>query len=340
MTSAFHLTESPSPQGTVRVALELTRERVFATWPPITFGPTILIQNYETWARHRNSYLDSLYYPEKYSRSSIDKELCLDLGVVIEKLKEGHSLTVWVSANLTDQVLLAWLYYMIQPLEVDPNQIQVLQILHHPSDPQKALFSIGELDYDEIKECQHLYRSLDQNEIEEYEWAWKIYASSNPKDLVQFLNSDISNKVLLEAVAQLVYRYPNKNTGLNYWEKELLTHALTSSVVAKNVALTMASRFDQEQIDLDYLIIKLSSLAQPATEYPLIILENKTGENLFQTKDMRPFRMYLTELGVEVLNGSANNLDYNERDEWIGGVHLKGSKNIPLQIGDRIILPK
>ena len=160
--------------------------------------------------------------------------------------------------------------------------------------------------------------ALDQAALRELSAAWAAVTAPTPEPLLSFLREgEHPLPFLRRSFFALLNRYPNRQTGVNAWEHELLRFTRDRGPKATSViGYTMAHDMDSpDWMDDSYLFRRLQRLADPALPHPVLEL---TGDG----DSMRGTDVRLTERGLEVLAGRGNFVEWNGIDDWVGGVHL------------------
>ena len=112
-------------------------------------------------------------------------------------------------------------------------------------------------------------------------------------------------------------RYPDKQTGLNFYQKRLLHHADKGPNAARIIGYTMGMIEDNE-LDYagdEYLFDLLKKLGDEQLPYPAFVLKGDTST-------LHSTQAQLTDWGIKYRNGEENFTRLNGIDYWVGGVHL------------------
>lgn len=326
---ALHVVSSESAAGTLKVALGIPRNRLLISEDPLSYGPAPATDDLLDWRLIREKFLQGIYldWPDftmdHYSENGLLNN--------ITSLAKDKPIIVWASPGLGEQLLIAWLTVLFDRLNLDFSRLLVIQFDFLK--PNQAVRAVAELSPQYIQQNSPDARSLSGQEVDEYLQAWRTYTSSDPKDLMRLLSRKLDNSTLFNAMRQLVYRYPSVETGLCRHDEDLLRNTGTHGhVAARIIGQTMGASDDRDIPGDDYLFYRLQRLGQSYRSRPLLTL---TGD----CKSMRSCYAKLTEYGQEVLDGNPVDLQTDDIDDWIGGVHLRKEMNIPLRIKDELCLP-
>ena len=132
---------------------------------------------------------------------------------------------------------------------------------------------------------------------------------------------------------KMLRRYPAKQTGLAYWDFELLRKTREQGPkAARIIAYAMTEDFYDGDLTGDwYLFGRLLRLGDSRLPKPLLTL---TGD----IRHMRHTEAALTPFGQAVLDGREANFPANPIDDWAGGVHLSSiTGNVWLNDNGRLI---
>ncbi len=116
-------------------------------------------------------------------------------------------------------------------------------------------------------------------------------------------------------------RYPDRATGLDFWDRELLRNVREHGPrAARVIGYTMGEHFDEGDLIGDlYFFWRLLSLASPSLPTPLLTLSG--DGRAIQTSNFE-----LTGFGAQVCQGQASAWPANPIDYWAGGVHVSSEE--------------
>jgi hypothetical protein len=148
--------------------------------------------------------------------------------------------------------------------------------------------------------------------------AWEAVTAPEPDALLAFLTEpNPALPLLRRGLSALLYHYPDRGTGLNAWEYQLLTYVRNVGPKASRVVgYTMAHDMDFPAWMADnYLFQRLRRLGDGAVPRPLLTLSG-------DTTTLRGTEVRLTQHGDAILAGGGNAVEWNGIDDWVAGVHL------------------
>jgi hypothetical protein len=125
---------------------------------------------------------------------------------------------------------------------------------------------------------------------------------------------------LREAVTKMLRRYPDRASGLNFWDRRLLMEVHSHGPKAANVlAHIVEVMFDDGDLVGDlYMASRLLAMSNGSRPRPLL---NFNGSR----QQVGRAEVTLTEFGAQVARGAASSFPANPIDEWVGGVHLSSA---------------
>lgn len=312
-----HIIGGVSAAGSFKQAHHMS-DRLLIHQDILSCGPIPQCSDLQEWEKIRISFLRSLYmeWPD------IDfKGLETDLLNNVNRLNDFDAIYVWASTGLEDQLLILFVVHLIGLIAGNPEKIRIVQYESLPG--RKFLIrTMGELNPEQMRTHPDPL-PLTQAHIEQYRAAWAALTSDTPSLLTQLVTSpQQSNKYTIEALKYMLRRYPHSETGLGFWDYQLLANAQKHGpLAARIIGYTYAVGSDLRDGDCVgdlYLFCRLRSLASSELAEPLFTL---SGE---QTS-YRDTDVALTEFGAAVLSGEASSYPTNPIDEWVGGVHLSSS---------------
>jgi hypothetical protein len=325
LNDAMHIVNGDSPAGSLKVALHLRRDRVLVNEDPLSCGPIPATTDLRVWRSVRENYIRELYVD--WPNFSFDEYADHGLLMNVERLNREKAIVVWAGLGLPDQLLLAWVVFLFDQLNLDFSKLLIIQF--EKLSTGQDVFSIGELHPESIRDCRPVPRHLDAQEAEELRRVWQVYTSDDPAVLSRYVAGSSPMPIAHRAVGRLLYRYPEVRSGLGVWDECLLRNTLKEGPrVLRVIGYTMGSESLDRQSDM-YLLRRLTAMATQRS--PLVSLTDSPAR-------MLNCEVELTSFGEDVLAGNANNVHENGIDDWIGGVHLTDEGYVTFRSGDSLVL--
>jgi hypothetical protein len=200
------------------------------------------------------------------------------------------------------------------------NAVQVVQFEKH-AETGARVRGTGELTPDQLR-AHPPSRRLSLFELAAYRDAWVALTSADPADVVSFGSRHPDAPwYLREAVAKVLRRYPDRASGLNYWDRHLLQAVKDKGPRATDViAHTIEAMFEDGDLVGDlYTFSRLLGMTSSGMQRPLLIF-NGSRQQIGRAE------VTLTEFGEQVLSGAASSYPVNPVDDWAAGVHLSSAK--------------
>ena len=308
----IHIAPGPSAAACLRQALGPHAGTVLVNQDLLSHGPLLRLEPLERWRDVRQEYLRILFGDE-WSFAFAD--LPRDLLTNAQALRAAQRITLWIGTGLAEQLLLTWVVEWLRLLGIDLTNFRVVQFSRDARGYE--IVGVGILHPSQFQEHPPP-ALLDQAALRELSAAWAAATAPTPEALLSFLSEgEHPLPFLHRSFFGLLNRYPNRQTGLNAWEHELLRFTRDHGPKATRViGYTMAHDMDSpDWMDDSYLFRRLQRLADPALPHPVLEL---SGEGA----SMRGTDVRLTERGLDVLAGRGNFVEWNGIDDWVGGVHL------------------
>ena len=132
-----------------------------------------------------------------------------------------------------------------------------------------------------------------------------------------------ANEWLKRAMQLLLRRFPDRRSGVPWWDFVLLTEVRSRGPRAiRVIGHTMGSCYDAADLIGDhYLFGRLLRLGDPQLPVPLLEISGDRA-------NMRDVQVALTPFGLDVLEGNASNYPANPIDDWASGVKLSSADGV------------
>ena len=303
-------------------------ERLLIDQEVLSVGPTPRCASWTEWQQMRLNWWNALV-PD-----SIDEHVHSPFNLTdnAARLKDAERLHIWAASGLTEQLFIAFALHLADEQGVDPDSISLRLFESFPGRRQRIV-GMGELNEENLSN-EPAPSMLSEQIVRDYADAWAALTSPDPALLESFGDSHPqANRWLREAMNKMLRRYPAKQTGLAYWDFELLRKTREQGPkAARIIAYAMIEDFYDGDLTGDwYLFGRLLRLGDSRLPKPLLTL---TGD----IRHMRHTEAALTPFGEAVLDGREANFPANPIDDWAGGVHLSSiTGNVWLNDNGRLI---
>jgi hypothetical protein len=164
-------------------------------------------------------------------------------------------------------------------------------------------------------------RKLTAPEVAAYRDAWVAVTSNDPAPVESFTaRHPEAPWYLKDAVSKVLRRYPDRASGLNYWDRRLLHECRERGPrVASVLAHVIEAMFNDGDLVGD-LYIASRMLGMSASSLPRPLLQFIGSRHQVGRGEVT-----LTEFGEQVLRGAEPAYPVNPIDDWAGGVHLSSA---------------
>lgn len=327
LSEALHIAGSDSPAGCLKVATHLRCDQVLVNEDPISCGPGPATLDLNEWRLARQGFIKEVYvdWPDFSFDHYAENGLLMNADRLATK-----DVVAWVALGLHEQLVLSWVVFLFDVNGFDASNLNVIQF--EMLRPNQRVLSTGEISPENIVKYQPQPQQLGSRELDELRRAWKVYTSDDPTDLSTYIGEPGPLPALHSAMACLILRYPDAQSGLSYWDERLLHYTNVKGPKATRViGYTMGYNETLDYIGDLYLFRRLVALGDAGLRSPLLSI---TGN----TQNMRECEVELTPFGHEVLVGRVNHVRENGIDDWIGGVHLSDQESVTYRDGTSLVL--
>jgi hypothetical protein len=146
----------------------------------------------------------------------------IDLLKNAQRLREDDLLPcVWVGTGNSDQLLISFVLHLMTMSAADVAGVHVVQFETHAASGRRVR-GTGELSRDEMR-AHPTPRKLTAVELAAYRDAWVAVTSPDPMAMSSFASRHGDAPwYVKDAVSKVLRRFPDRASGLNYWDRHLL----------------------------------------------------------------------------------------------------------------------
>ncbi|NOU90334.1 DUF1835 domain-containing protein [Paenibacillus sp. LMG 31460] len=273
----------------------------------------------------RAAYMNRLHgIPEEIFKSiTLQQEEVLDSVAV-----EVDEIVLWFEHDLYDQLMLCYLLSRLFALPNRPFKLSLLSINHYPG--VEFFHGLGQLNVDQITLLHDKWLPVNEEQLLLACKVWTAYAASEPLLMTTLLEEDLSALPFLKKALQAnSERYPSMRNGLNTIQQLILDligdGELSVLSLFQKVSKT-ASHYGLGDLQFWATVDSIRKC-----EIPLVRLAG--GDKLPSYSEALPlqfekWRLFRTDMGKLVHTCELDHQYLNGIDDWIGGVHLLGKKDI------------
>ena len=237
------------------------------------------------------------------------------------------NVALWFEHDLLDQLQILQILDWFSGVRLDDTELSIICINKFPGKPDFR--GIGQLSVEQMESLSKVQRPITKEALSLAASGWTAFRSSDPNDLLAFLDGDLTELPFLEAALRRHFEeFPDATTGLNRTETQLLR------LIGEGVNTP-------EQLFLRNMDLETSLFVGDWPTYRILGALYDSG---LVTCDPSPFsfpsfsekehtafnaqRLSLTETGRKVLNGKQDAFGLMRRDGWLGGIELLDSGRI------------
>lgn len=232
------------------------------------------------------------------------------------RLRDAERVHIWAATGVSEQLFIA---FVVSLMKLVGGDVERLVLVQFEKAGGKRVIGLGELDEQQFREAPDP-RPMAVDVIQEYLNAWDALTSDDPEALVHFARDHAdANAWLKLAMRLMARRFPDRRSGLPYWDHTLLSRVRTRGPsVTHIIGYTMAETYEIGDLVGDWYLFG-RMLRMGAQPNPLLSLSG-------DLRNLRTTEAKLTPFGVEVLEGRASNYPANPIDEWAAGVRLSSAE--------------
>lgn len=314
--NAVHVINGDSAAETLKHAINLSA-RLIVSRDILSCGPIRSFEDLQTWKDARVGFWRHVVAHDR----QVDLRPAQNgIWENQDRLTAAPRIYAWTATGNTDQLFVAFLLELLDRLGSDPGRVELVEYFQLPPAGRKIV-QTGEMDANQMR-MHPAPRQLSMDEWMAYRNAWRTLTSSDPAGVHSFdADNPQAPPHLRQAVRHLLRRYPDRATGLDFWDRALLGNVRERGPrAARVIGYTMGEHFDEGDLIGDlYFFWRLLSMASPSLPRPLLTLSGD-GHGI-QTANFE-----LTPFGAEVCSGNASAWPVNPIDYWAGGVHVSSAE--------------
>jgi hypothetical protein len=300
--------------GGIFTRVFFARDRLLIDQDVLSCGPTPPCTDLEAWSKLRGDFWTHL------APSEDDEQVPSRFNLVAnaKRLADAERVHIWAATGVSEQLFIAFVVHLMQLVGGDLARLALVQF---ELSNKRRVIGLGELDEAQMRAAPEP-GEMSADTARQYLDAWAAITSPDPALLAGFarLHPGASNWLKI-AIRLMSRRYPDKATGLTYWDHALLSRVYSKGPAASQIiGYTMAETFDHGDLVGDwYLFGRLLRLGSARNAQPLVQIKG-------DLRSLRNAEVKLTTFGTEVLSGATSNYPTNAIDDWAGGVRLSSAE--------------
>jgi hypothetical protein len=284
----------------------------------LSCGPLPRLMKVAQWQRARHDFWRNTL---SFLRNFDLEPSPIDLLKNAQRLTDDGMPCIWAGTGNSDQLVISFVLHLLTMSGGEVAGAHVVQFETNEHSGQR-IRGVGELSQ-ELMRAHPPPRKLALFELAAYRDAWLAVTAGDPSLLESYAaRHPDAPWYLAQAVDKVKRRYPERGSGLSYWDRRLLHHVRAQGPKAPAVlGATIAEMNAEADLVGDlYTFSRLVRMASPASPHPLVDLSGNR-QQIGRTE------VQLTGFGEQVLDGAKSAWPANPIDEWAGGVHLSSADN-------------
>jgi hypothetical protein len=242
----------------------------------------------------------------------------IDLLKNAERLRPPDFPCVWAATGNSDQLTISFVLHQVVAVGGDVNSVHVVQFEKHAHG--ERVRGTGELSPEQLRQHPEP-RHLGATEVAAYRDAWVAVTAGDPSAVESFsVRHPEAPWYLKDAVSKVMRRYPDRGSGLNYWDRQLLLECKERGPKVSAVLAHIVEAMFRDGDLVGDLYIASRLLGMSASSLPRPLLQFNGSRQQVGRGEVT-----LTEFGEQVLSGAESGYPVNPIDDWAGGVHLSSA---------------
>ncbi len=233
---------------------------------------------------------------------------------------------LWFEHDLLDQLQILQILDWFAKVDLNDTELEIICINDFPSFDQFR--GIGQLDTVQMASLFDHRVPVTSEMMTLAGAGWLSFRSEDPRDLIQFLQSDLHCLPFLrDALIRHLEDYPSAITGLTRTERQILS--LVENGVHDPLGLFLQNMDRESALYLGdwgtYAVIEIlcrAELLSCATAPFWYYATSAEERGAFKEQ-----KLTLTDKGQKSMVGQIALASLIDRDQWLGGVHIKSGKS-------------
>ncbi len=235
------------------------------------------------------------------------------------------SVTLWFEHDLLDQLQILQLLDWFSSANIEQNRLFIICINEFAGiDPFRG---IGQLNTKQMATLWDLRRPISESSISLAKSVWSAFRSNEPNDLLDLIQGEFSDLPFLKsALWRHFEEYPSSRSGLTRTESQLL------KLVADGMVNPVELFLNNMDLETSLFIGDWRTFSTINRLCKTSLLKCQAGTFWYppasaeERSDFAKQRLVLSNQGELVSSGEETAFELIQRDEWLGGVHLRSDQ--------------
>jgi hypothetical protein len=239
-----------------------------------------------------------------------------------ERLRKAERVTLWTATGVSEQLFVAHVLHRAEEWGIDLSKLYLVQFETLPG-RAGPVHGTGELNEQRMSEHPEP-APISEASFRDYRLAWSAITSPDPTLISRFSETRPGANAWLEQAMQLLLRrFPDRRSGMTWWDTVLLSKVRSHGLkAARVIGFAIGHTCDDPDLVGDlYLFGRLLRLGDPRLPAPLLEI---TGDRT----NMRATEVRLTPFGLDVLEGKTSSYPTNPIEDWVAGVKLSSADGV------------
>ena len=271
----------------------------------------------------RTDYMvEALGVPRDEWKAALDEQTN-----AFEHAAEREEIVLWFEHDLFDQTMLVRLLHEFERRPLGRTRLSLVCVGEYPG--FEPFHGLGQLAPGQLVPLLDDRHEVQPGELRLGQQAWEAYSSADPRALTELLEQDIGALPYLRAAFRMhLARYPSVRNGLGVAEQATLEAVRQGTDTPPALFREVSDRLSLLGMgDLQFWLCLRGLMQGP---HPLIAMFPPVRFPTFAetSPEFLQARFHLTAAGAKVLDGEEDRITLNGIDLWLGGVHLRGTREV------------
>jgi len=302
-SALLHIADGESVAGTLR---EAAIPGTVSVYGDLMFeGPAPAGLDGEAWRDIRAHFLAGVNFTIEEAQRYL--KACDD---ALASFPRHEEIVIWLDHRLSDQLILIKLLDWFSRQNLGSVKLSLICVGRYPG--MDHFVGLGQLTADRLASLADTRLRVTDAQFQTAQDAWSAFTSPDPAAIERFMETDTSAlPFITAALRRHLEQFPSVDAGLSRTEHQALSILHERGSLSEG-RLFVAVQGLEEQIFMGDASFYRMMADLSAARHPLVQISDRV--------------VTITEMGRNVIEGSADQIELNGIDRWLGGVHLKGDK--------------